>query len=1051
MSSSTPSSRLTERYDRCPSIAAEWYQAIATTSYAAYSPADIRRRLTQLARQAVDCLFGETFASTPAHQIGAALADLHYTAPLVLGRTNEILARRLLEALPPAEVAARLPRLAALLGAITTGFEETTRNQVLLQQDDIQQAALNVHKRLHENLKQEQAQLAAANAQLQREINVRKQVEADLRQSEGRYRTLFENTPIALWEVDFAPVAAYLAELQASGIADPMSYFADNPEQLQQCWQRARTIDVNKAAVILFEAENKQALLGPFSTAVIQLVEPQALLNYTNALFEGKTEFEQESTNRTLQGNAIDIFVRWVIPRADAPDYAQIIVSVIDVTKRKKAERQLRRYSRRLQALRELDLAVLSTNSVADIARSALARMQKMLPYAECGIFLIDVEAGISTFLVSDPSYYQTDGPFPIQSQQLLAPLQRGETVYIPDLMALPQLSDSLRGAAARHNRSVLIVPLIAHGTLLGGLSLAATAVDAYDETQIETAEELAMPVALALQNAELLATEQEARRQAETLRAVANSLNSSRDLQELLTLILESLERVLPFDSASIVLYQDDQARIVAYQGLRDDIVAPLAKRTDLLTGIPRVLQEKRPLIIPDISQYEDWLHVPGTEHIRCWMGVPLIVKDRLLGVLTLDSSKTGAYGAGDAQLALAFASQAAVAIDNAQLYERVQRHADELERRVNERTRDLGALYEVTAVASEYLNLDVILDKSLGRVLHTLHGKAGTIHVLDEENQRQLRLLHHQGINAQRAARLHEDEPEASLLRRVVARNGLLLQETAVALNGTLSYLGTPMRARGQLLGVLSIFTSPEQAQHFTAEDLALLGSIADHIAVAVENDRLRRKAEQIAVVKERDRLGRDLHDSITQLIYSLTLHAEVVRELVHSDDTALVEVTEKMDVVANQALKEMRLLLYQLRVADLERDGFIRALENRLDAVEARTQLQVYLDADDSLTLPDHVAENLLRIAQEALNNTLKHAFASSVVIRIDSDGRYVTMDIIDDGRGFELDDVRGRGGMGLNNIEQRVATLKGHLEISTKPGHGTTIRVRIPLGG
>jgi signal transduction histidine kinase len=155
------------------------------------------------------------------------------------------------------------------------------------------------------------------------------------------------------------------------------------------------------------------------------------------------------------------------------------------------------------------------------------------------------------------------------------------------------------------------------------------------------------------------------------------------------------------------------------------------------------------------------------------------------------------------------------------------------------------------------------------------------------------------------------------------------------------------------------------------------------------------------------------------------------------------------ERIDQAAQQALREMRLLVYQLRPSDYLDDGLAYALQRRLEAVEKRTSIDAQLVLSGELDLDEAVEISLYRIAEEALNNTLKHAQASSVSVKITSSERKVVLEIADDGRGFDLEAARRSGGMGLDNMYERAAALGGKLQVLTNPGEGARIIVEIEV--
>ena len=207
---------------------------------------------------------------------------------------------------------------------------------------------------------------------------------------------------------------------------------------------------------------------------------------------------------------------------------------------------------------------------------------------------------------------------------------------------------------------------------------------------------------------------------------------------------------------------------------------------------------------------------------------------------------------------------------------------------------------------------------------------------------------------------------------------------------------------------------------------------------------------QAEELAVLRERNRLARDLHDSVTQSLYAVTLYADAVVRLLSSGqvDSAAGNV-RKLRRTARDALGEMRLLIYELRPPILEQEGLVAAIETRLKAVEGRSGLEVQLNVEKEFTLPPGVQGGLYRIAQEALNNILKHARARNVTVslRLAEDDKRVILEIADDGIGFDPAAVRERGGMGLRGMAERAEQLGGQLRIESEPGAGTIVQVQV----
>jgi PAS domain S-box-containing protein len=207
---------------------------------------------------------------------------------------------------------------------------------------------------------------------------------------------------------------------------------------------------------------------------------------------------------------------------------------------------------------------------------------------------------------------------------------------------------------------------------------------------------------------------------------------------------------------------------------------------------------------------------------------------------------------------------------------------------------------------------------------------------------------------------------------------------------------------------------------------------------------------EAQARAALEERQRLARELHDSVTQSLYSLTLLAEASRRMALDGNTdKMIGNIARLGETAQQALKEMRLLVYELRPLALETAGLVEALQHRLDAVEKRAGVEARLKVESNCDLPADVENGLYRIAQEVLNNSLKHAEATRVSVRLLADGQCVAMEITDNGKGFDPQAVRDQGGMGLGNIQERAESLGGEVSFVSKSSEGTQVLVRVPL--
>jgi signal transduction histidine kinase len=369
-------------------------------------------------------------------------------------------------------------------------------------------------------------------------------------------------------------------------------------------------------------------------------------------------------------------------------------------------------------------------------------------------------------------------------------------------------------------------------------------------------------------------------------------------------------------------------------------------------------------------------------------------------------------------------------------------------LEQRVADRTRDLTALYEVSATASHALDLETLLSESLARTMAAMQVGMGLVCLLEEE--RSLHTIAQRGVPVELMAQIEDVMGDRDVVDWLVEhREPMLLRDIFYSGTGSAappSALVAPMCAGGQVQGILCLIQGSPQG--FSMEEVTLLASVADQVGVAVQSDRLRAQAQEASVLQERQRLARDLHDSVTQSLYSLTLLAEGGRRLVKAGTLESAEdYFADLRQIALQSLKEMRLLIYELRSPVLEQEGLVGALQQRLDAVEGRTGVETRLLVEEEGQLAAPVEEALYRIAVEALNNILKHAAATSVMVQVRINDERAELEIVDDGRGFDPEAITDQGGMGLVTMRERTERLGGTLTILSAPGEGTKVEVTL----
>ncbi len=369
-------------------------------------------------------------------------------------------------------------------------------------------------------------------------------------------------------------------------------------------------------------------------------------------------------------------------------------------------------------------------------------------------------------------------------------------------------------------------------------------------------------------------------------------------------------------------------------------------------------------------------------------------------------------------------------------------------LEQRVADRTQDLVTLYELSALLNRADSLPSLLADVLAQVVPAVDGAAGLI-VLAEGDEILTLTAAHGVVSA------HIGDLAAHPLWQKICERGectlihdLTVEDAPASLASVLTYatlIGVPIPGQMASLGALVIFG--ETPYLFNVEDLELLGTIAEQLGVAVENARLRERAAEALVVEERQRLARDLHDSVTQLLYSQTLFAEgAALSLEGRRFERAMHCVTRLRETSHRALREMRLMIYRLRPAELAELGLVGALRRRLEIVERRAGIAATLTDEGVDCLSPLQEEALYRSAEEALNNALKHAGASEVRVELRREGRSLVLSVSDDGCGFDPEGVSS--GFGLQSLRERAAGLGGTFVIESAADAGTQVVVRLP---
>lgn len=529
-------------------------------------------------------------------------------------------------------------------------------------------------------------------------------------------------------------------------------------------------------------------------------------------------------------------------------------------------------------------------------------------------------------------------------------------------------------------------------------------------------------------------------------LLASSRDLAGTLDLDDLLRRILDRLQALVGYTGAGVILREGCNwiARATSGPFGKEDLHPfPVNCKGVLVT---RILQTRAPLVIDDTTTdpavREDLLAIPCRppalfSYIRSWVGTPLSVNDEVIGLLFVDHSEPGWFTPHRQQIVTAFSDQVAIAVKNAHTYERAQ-----------QRLAELNGVQRATRALLETLDLDAILDIACREACTLTAAEASAVFAVDSQS---LELARQHGCLDMNMPHVHRMvrgccESGASTAgdadRRRTGDTGSHLS------GGATEYgvLAAPLFSQDCCMGALCVASRTVQ---FGEDEARALGLLADNVALAVNGAELAHQGQQVAVVKERQRLAMELHDTVTQALYSASLLVDATALALSAErhETAASNLYKLQETV-DEAMRGMRVMIFQLRPPGLE-EGLAVAIERRLAAVESRIGLKANLTVHDEVRLREETEAQVYWIVSEALNNVIKHSNAAHVTVELRYRERELGVTINDDGAGFDMQALPGRMGLGIAGMRERAESIGGVLVIVSEPGCGSCVALTLPL--
>ena len=260
--------------------------------------------------------------------------------------------------------------------------------------------------------------------------------------------------------------------------------------------------------------------------------------------------------------------------------------------------------------------------------------------------------------------------------------------------------------------------------------------------------------------------------------------------------------------------------------------------------------------------------------------------------------------------------------------------------------------------------------------------------------------------------------------------------------------SFLGVPIVADDVVLGAIYVANKCDGAS-FTEDDEYLMTLLAAHAGIGLRHARLYERSRELTIIEERTRIARELHDAVAQKLFSLRLTAEAAATVATRDPARAAEQVARVAELSGSALRELRSVIDALRPAELVDDGLVATLAKHVDVLDRVHTARVRLDAGILPRLPADVEDAVLRIAQEAMHNALRHGGPSMVTVRLSQVGSTLVLEVIDDGSGFDVEAAsRASRRLGLVSMRDRAAGVRGSFSVRSAPGSGTQVRLEVP---
>ncbi len=512
-------------------------------------------------------------------------------------------------------------------------------------------------------------------SRLENELGEHRKIELALKDSEARYRSLFEDSPISFWEEDFSEVKRCIDELHKQGIVDFAAYLKEHPEIIAECMHTIRVLDVNQATLKLYEAASKEDLVGNLERVLdeetLKVFEEEML-----AIAHGKTEFEGNGVNYTLTGKRINIVLRWSIAPTHEQTLSRLIVTIADVTARWRAEEAEREQRLLAEALCDTAAALSGTLEYKEVLDRILANVGKVVPHDTANIMLVE---GNKVRVVSHRGYEKYNALGYMDNLQFaiaeVPNLQRmaveGRPLIVSDTYMDPTW---VRRDRSKWIHSFAAAPIRVHDIVIGFLNVDSATAGFYHPLHAERLMAFADQAALAIANAKLFEKARKSAHQLDLLNDITRAAISASQLSDTLQVLADRLGELFGASGAYITLWDEANQQTIpaAAFGPMKTIYSTMHFPPDTLTLTWSVLKTARVLVAGDVFNSPFISpQVAGAYPQKSLMGLPLIVDGRKLGAALISYNEPHQFSPEEITLGEQVASQIALAVAKVQLLE--------------------------------------------------------------------------------------------------------------------------------------------------------------------------------------------------------------------------------------------------------------------------------------------------------------------------------------------------------------------------------------------